>query len=569
MPDSKIPAPVSPSDDYYDLGTFTRQVSTSSPDAQIWFNRGLIWTYAFNHEEACVCFRQAIAHDPGCAMAYWGIAFASGPNYNKAWGVFDKKDLQASWDTCHHFSRTAATYLADATPVEKALIGALQHRYPVDYPPEDLSTPNANYADQMREVYRRFPGDLDVVTLFADALMNIKPKKMFESATGKPILTSPVLEVKAVMELGLQSAASRTHPGILHMYIHLMEMSATPEAALVSADHLRDLAPDGGHLFHMPTHLDVLVGDYRRAIECNMKATVADDKFFARAGGQNFYSFYRLHNYHSLIYAATLAGQSRVALESTARMEATITEDLLRTESPPMADWLEFFKAVRVHVLIRFGMWEDLKGLELPHDQVLYCVTTVMTHYGKGIAYAATGDLEEADRQRVLYHAAAERVPPTRLDFPNRIVDVLKVASAMLDGEIEYRRGNYDAAFSKLREAIGHDDALQYTEPWGWMLPTRHSFGALSLEQGRVADAARAYAEDLGLDQSLTRAHQHPNNIWALHGYHECLLRLGRNAEAVIIKKQLTVAQAVADVPIQSSCFCRLEAKGEEVKCCE
>jgi tetratricopeptide (TPR) repeat protein len=184
-----------------------------------------------------------------------------------------------------------------------------------------------------------------------------------------------------------------------------------------------------------------------------------------------------------------------------------------------------------------------------------------MTYYGKGIAYASTNDLQNADIQRQLFREAAPKVPPSRLDYPNRIVDVLKVATAMLDGEIEYRRKNYDAAFHNLREAIRHEDALMYTEPWGWIVPARHSYGALSLEQGLVAQAATAYAEDLGLLENLSRAHQHPRNVWALHGYYECLMHLDRKPEALIIKKLLTFAQAEADVPISSSCFCRLETQ--------
>jgi tetratricopeptide (TPR) repeat protein len=165
---------------------------------------------------------------------------------------------------------------------------------------------------------------------------------------------------------------------------------------------------------------------------------------------------------------------------------------------------MEFFKAVRVHVYIRFGMWEEIKNLQLPTDQALYCVTTTMTHYGKAIAWAATGDVEKADQERELYHKAAKTVPPTRKDFPNLISNVLKVATAMLDGEIEYWRGHYDRAFESLREAIRHDDALRYTEPWGWMVPTRHAYAALMLEQGEVEEAARAYVENLGLDKMLT-----------------------------------------------------------------
>ena len=550
--------PLPPANYYFDLGTFGRTVTTESPAAQTWFNRGFNWTYAFNHEEACLCFEQVIAHDPECAMGYWGVAFASGPNYNKTWGAFDEKDLKASWHKCYYASRRAIQLSGTATALEKALIDALQYRFPVDYAPEDLHGPNVAYANAMRDVYREYKDDLDVVTLFAEASMDTAPRKMFHQTNGKPIPTSPVFEVKEVLERGLLLPGARTHPGVLHMNIHFMEMSATPEAAIPAADDLRDLIPDGGHMYHMPAHLYVLAGEYRRSVDCNYRATIADDKFYAIRGGKTFYSYYRLHDYHSLIYAAMLTGQSQLAIDSCTRMEATITEDLLKHESPPLARFMEFFLAVRVHVYIRFGMWEELTKLDIPQDQDLYCVTTAMRHYGKGIAWGVLENLEEADRERDLFRAAAKRVPPSRLDFPNRIVDVLKVATAMLDGEIEYRRQNYDAAFRSLREAIVHDDALLYTEPWGWMLPTRHSFAALSLEQGNVEDAAQAYAEDLGLDESITRAHQHPNNVWALHGYHECLIQLGRKAEARIIKKQLTLAMAIADVPIQSSCFCRL-----------
>ncbi|KAL4998962.1 hypothetical protein BDV10DRAFT_200966 [Aspergillus recurvatus] len=563
-----IPQKRSTSDPYFDVGTYSRKITTSNLEAQIWFNRGLIWTYAFNHEEACNCFKQAIAHDPNCPMAYWGLALAAGPNYNKAWAMFDKDDLKRTVPECHRVAKLALEKANAAetviTPVEKALIDALQERYSMTDVIEDFSVPNKAYTDRMREVYYEFGNDdLDIIALFADAIMIWKARQFFDPRTGKPILSSPVFEVKELLETGLSHAGVKKHPGIPHLYIHLMERSDTPEVALAAADIIRDLVPDAGHMAHMPTHIDVLVGEYWRSINYNYRATVADDKFFATYGGVNFYSFYRLHNYHSLIYAAMLAGQRKVALESVNRMEATITEEMLRLESPPMADWLEFFLAVRVHVLIRFGMWDELKALQIPEDKDLYCVTTAMRYYGKGIAYASTSNLVEADAQRQLFHEAAKRVPPSRLDYPNKIVDVLKVATAMLDGEIEYRRGNYQVAFDSMREAIVAEDALIYTEPWGWMLPARHPYGALSLEQGLVEQAATAYAEDLGLAENLARAHQHPKNIWALHGYHECLLRLGRNAEALIIKKLLIFAQAEADVTVGSSCFCRLGRQGQ------
>ncbi|KAK7426283.1 hypothetical protein QQZ08_007183 [Neonectria magnoliae] len=564
-----VPRAVPAAADYYDLGAFRRLVTTDSPDAQGWFSRGLTWAYSFNHGEAVRCFEQVISHDPSCAMGYWGVAYASGPNYNKKWTAFDRVELRAAVTRCHYMAVQAKQHAAGASPVERALIDAIQCRFPFSLAPDDFSPSVLGFADAMRRVCKRFDKDLDVAALTADALMNTAPWNLFERTTRKPNLKTPVLEVKDILERALKLPGCR-HPGILHLYIHLMEMSDTPEAALAAADCLRSLVPDSGHMRHMPSHIDVLVGDYRRAIDTNMKATIADDKFFAREGTGTFYSFYRLHNYHSLIYAAMLAGQSRVALDSVGRMEATITEDLLLVDSPPMAKWMEVFKSVRIHVLIRFGMWDDLKRQPIPENKDLYCVTIAMTHYGRGIAWAATGNVGEADKERDLFRAAAKRVPRSRLSFPNRVVDVLKVAFAMLDGEIEYRRGSYEAAFESLRLAVARDDALVYSEPWGWMLPTRHACAALMLEQGRIEEAAVVYAEDLGLKKSLVRTHQNPNNVWALHGYYECLVRLGRVAEAGVIRKQLKIADARTDVTISSSCFCRLEKSkaSETEKCC-
>ncbi|KAJ5100131.1 hypothetical protein N7532_007132 [Penicillium argentinense] len=457
--------------------------------------------------------------------------------------AFDKKDLEHSVRASFHISKEAKVYLNSAAPWEQAMVNAIQFRFPTEATStdDDFAACNVSYADAMRDVYQKFGAEnLDVITLSADALMNTRPWDLFE-----------------ILGHGLSLPGVKHHPGICHMYIHLMEMSETPEAALVPADHLRNLVPDGGHMHHMPSHLDVLIGDYRRSIDSNMKVTMADDKYYRHEGGLNFYSFYRIHNYHSLIYAAMMAGQSKVALESSDRMETTITEELLRIKSPPMVDWMEFFKSVRLHVMIRFGLWEEIKKLAVPEDKDLYCVTIAFTHYAKGVAYAATNNLTAADKERSLYQEAARRVPPTRLDFPNRVVDELKVATAMLDGEIEYRRGNYQVDFEKLREAVYNDDDLLYSEPWGWMLPARHPYAALLLEQGHVEEAAAIYAQDLGLDDSLIRAHQHRNNVWSLRGYHVCLMRLGRGVEANIIEKQLKTAAAVADVSVMSSCFCK------------
>ncbi|MFI1720821.1 tetratricopeptide repeat protein [Streptomyces sp. NPDC020489] len=552
----------------YDLGTHTRTVTTTSPEAQLWFDRGLVWTYGFHHEEAVACFEAAAAADPDCAMAYWGLAYALGPNYNKPWEFFDGEDLVRTVERTHAaVARAHEKAQAGATPVERALIDALRARYPQARAVEDCSVWNAPYADRMRAVHELAPDDLDVAALYADALMNLTPWRLWNLRTGEPEEGARTLEAKAVLDRAVATDEGLSHPGVLHLYIHLMEMSPTPEVALPVADRLRGLVPDAGHLQHMPSHLDVLCGDYRRVVSDNSAAIVADEKFRARAGAMNFYTLYRSHDYHFKIYGAMFLGQSRVALEAAAELEASIPEELLRVQSPPMADWLEGFLAMRVHVLIRFGRWSDILRLPLPTDPELYSVTTAMLHYARGVALSATGRVEEAEAERRSFRAAVARVQETRTLFNNTCVDILAIASAMLDGELEYRKGNVDAAFAALERSIALDDTLPYDEPWGWMQPTRHAYGALLLEQGRVVEAEAVYRADLGLDDALPRALQHPGNVWALHGFHECLVRLGKAGEARIVAQQLKIAVALADVPIAASCFCRLDAVPGE-GCC-
>jgi tetratricopeptide (TPR) repeat protein len=447
---------------------------------------------------------------------------------------------------------------SNATDIEKALIEAIQLRVPDGLDEKAFRTCNEAYALAMQSVYESHHNDLDIASLYADSIMNLSAWDLWDLKTGDPTPGARSLEAKDVLERALKQDGVYKHPNVLHLYIHLMEMSKTPEVALVAADHLRNLIPDAAHLVHMPSHLDILVGDYRRAIASNADACLADEKYYAEHGGDNFYSFYRMHDYHSLIYAAMFAGQSQVALEAVGRLEKTLPESLLRIESPPMADWLENFASVRIHVLVRFGRWKDLIALDLPSDTDLYCVTTAMFHYGKGIACAATGDIKNAEKHRDALQEAVERIPSSRIcgDFPNRSNVVMLVGSAMLSGEIHYRKGNYNLAFKHLETAIERDDALTYAEPWPWMMPTRHAYAALLLEQGRVEQAAAAYKADLGYDETLPRARQHPHNLWALHGYRECLERLGKDEEASIVGQQLRIAQAVADVDIKASCYC-------------
>ncbi|MEU3276094.1 tetratricopeptide repeat protein [Streptomyces antibioticus] len=543
----------------YDLGSHGRPVTTTSPEAQRWFDRGLVWSYAFHHEEAVACFEVAVRADPDCAMAHWGIAYALGPNYNKPWAFFDEEDLTRTVARTHAAVERAHAKAADATPVERALIGALRARYPQSGPAKDCSVWNEPYADAMRAVHDLAPDDLDVAALYADALMNLTPWQLWDLRTGTPAEGARTREAKDVLDRALATAPAARHPGILHFYIHLMEMSPTPEAALRVADRLRGLVPDAGHLEHMPSHLDVLCGDYRRVVTDNTAAIAADEKYLARAGAMNFYTLYRSHNHHFKIYGALFLGRYETALAAAGRLEESIPEELLRVPSPPMADWLEGFLGMRFHVLIRFGRWQDILALPRPADPELYCMTTALFHYARGVALSATGRVEEAEAERELFRAAVDRVPETRMLFNNTCHDILAVAAAMLDGELEYRTGRHDLAFAALERSIALDDALPYDEPWGWMQPTRHAYGALLLEQGRIAEAEAVYRADLGLDDSLPRPSQHPGNVWSLHGLHECLVRLGKDDEARIVAHQLKFAAALADVPVRASCFCRLE----------
>jgi len=552
---------------YYDLGTHSFTVTTSSDVAQRWFDRGLMWCYGFHHEEAEVCFQRAADADPGCAMAYWGLAMVIGPDYNKRWDEFDPVDLAQAVPRAYAASRQAAALAESASPIEQALIGALTFRYQNDKPGDDLQRWIDDYAGVMRGVYEKYPDHFDVVTLFADALMNRTPWKLWDLSSGQVAEGADTLEAQRLLERAIaqmEEQALPWHVGVLHMYIHVMEMSPAPEKALKAADRIVGLVPDAGHLQHMASHIYVLCGQYQDVVRVNEMAIVGDRKYLDAEGPNNFYTSYRIHDYHFKAYGAMFMGQFQPAIEAAKELAATVPEDFLRIESPPMADWNEAYLTVVHHVLIRFGMWQEILELPLPHDPVLYSMTTAVTHYAKGVACAATGRVDEAEAERALFEAACGRVQETRKLFNNTCENILNVAREMLTGEIEYRKGNFEAAFAHLNKAVELDDDLPYNEPWGWMQPTRHALGALLLEQDRVDEAEAVYRADLGLDASLPRPCQHPDNVWALHGYHECLIKQERTQEAALVAPRLALAQARADRPISVSCFCRLAGSARD-----
>ncbi|WP_377187417.1 hypothetical protein [Ruegeria meonggei] len=543
--------------DYYDLGTHSCKVSTSSPDAQLWFDRGLVWTYGYNHEEAVVCFQRALEYDPHCAMAHWGVAYAAGPNYNLPWDLRDDQGQQKSLALAYDATQLALAHADRGTPVEQALIRALPARYPQRDPIPDIHKWDHDFAEAMRAAFDAQPDDLDLRTIFVESLLNLTPWKMWDLKTGQPAEGAATLEAQKALEDAMTNdPAAMSHPGLLHLYVHLMEMSPTPEKALKAGDVLRTLVPDAGHLVHMPTHIDVLCGHYHNVVYWNEKATEADLKYYEREGAFNIYTGYRQHDYHFAIYGALFLGQMEPALRANQGLWNTTPEDMLRVESPPMADYFESYMSMGPHILIRFGRWEEAKALELPADPDLYRTLTATTHYARAVAYAATDQVAEAEAEEQLFLSAKACVPESRLLHNNRVIDLLEIAREMLRGEIEYRKGNYDLAFAHLRRSVELDDTLPYDEPWGWMQPTRHALGALLFEQGHVAEAEAIYREDLGLGGTLSRASIHPDNVWSLKGLHDCLKARGEHIEITQVKQRLDLSLARADRAVGASCFC-------------
>lgn len=557
-------------DDYgFDLGTHTRTISTSSPEAQMWFDRALNWSYAFSREEAHRCFEKVVELDPECAIGYWGLAYSIGPYYNGPWDRMPPPQREHANREVHAFI-TKAQRAPSATPAERALIDAYAARCPA--PENDSLEVYAGwddaYAEAMAKVAERFIDDDDVVALAIDALMCRTPWRLWdleERTVAEGASTSEAIEL---LDLALDRAAAegrQPHPGLLHFKIHIMEMSPTPEAALPEADVLRSLIPDAAHLIHMPSHLYVLCGLFEDSLQSNIEAVVADEKYVAANPEVGIYSIYMLHNVHFQMYSAMFLGQYEPALRAADQIWETVTADTLRHENEFLVNYLEAFYGMKVHVFIRFGKWQEIIDEPMPEEPDLFCVTTALWLYAKGVAYAATGDVAMAEEQQQLFAAAFDRVPEERKVFNNESRDMLRVGEAMLAGELEYRRGNFAEAFDQLRHCVQLYDQLNYTEPWVWMQPPRHALGALLLEQDQVDEAAAVYRADLGLDDTLVRPSQHPGNVWALHGYLECCQRLGRTEEAAEIAEQLAAAVSVADVDVSSSCFCRLETSD----CCD
>ena len=541
--------------DYFDLGGYRRPAS-ENPSAQLWFDRGLVWLFGYNHEEAIACFEKVLEADPHCALAHWGIAYAIGPNYNKPWEVFTPDEKGPALARAHDALKSAKA-LTTASASERALIEALASRYPTDPDIEDYQPFNDGFAAAMKPVYEAHPDDLDVAFVYAEAMMNRTPWQLWDFWKGIPNPKASTTEAMAVLEHAFDNTPGAwDHPGLLHMYIHLMEMSPHPERALRHGDRLKDLTPDAGHLVHMATHIDVLCGDYQNVLYRNLAAAEVDEKFKAHAGAANFYALYRIHNLHFALYGAMFLGQKAAAVDAANRLRAEVPDEVVRV----YPDLFETFVAALPHVYIRFGMWSETLQLSLPEDKELYTTTNALILYARAVALANLGHAEEAEAAGAAFDAAYATVPEERMLFNNSARDVLAVAERMMRGEIAFKAGRHDDGLTCLREAVALDDGLKYEEPWSWPQPTRHALGALLMEAGNYDEAEAVYRADLGLDGKLPRPSQHPRNVWALHGLHECLERRGEGVERPHIKLLLDQAIARADIPIRASCLCRAQA---------
>ena len=515
---------------YEGLGDFGRQVTTKKPEAQQYFNQGLCFLYAFNHDEAIRSFRRAAEIDPDCAMAWWGMSVASGPHINNP--VVPPERATQAWQTLCR-ARAAAKH---GTEIERALIGALEKRY-VFQQPEDRKPLDEAYAAAMRDVWKAHPTDADVGALFAEAMMDLRPWDLW-TPEGQPQPGTD--EVVATLEAVLTQ--SPNHPLALHLYIHAVEASPHPEKAIAPGDRLRNLQPGLGHLVHMPSHIDVRTGRWAAAIEANAKAIEADRRYRERSPEQGFYRIYMAHNHHMLAFAAMMTGRSQQAVTAIQEMVAGIPAEWIK-ENALIADG---FAAMPLEVLVRFGRWDDV--LAAPEPPEYLPISRSLRHVARGIAYAAMGDLEKARQEQAAFLAARKLVKDEATVGNNKGHDVLNVAEHLLAGEILVRGGQVEKGLAELAEAVKCEDALRYSEPPDWIHPVRHALGANLLAVGRPADAEKVYREDLA---------RLPNDGWALFGLASSLKQQGKADEAKPFEEQFTAAWCDADVKITSSCFCQ------------
>jgi tetratricopeptide (TPR) repeat protein len=560
--------------DRFNLGTHSRTISTTSSEAQRWFDLGLNWCFGFNKNEGIKCFHRALEFDPRCVMAHWGIAYGSGPFYNLTWREHGVEEANAATRLGFGHIQMARALSAAAGDLENRLVEAMARRIqkPHVVRAEAFDRWDDDYAAELRRIHYSHPDDHDVMALLVEALITRTPRRLWDVKTGLPAKGSDVVEALEVCDRALAVAERqgvKPHPAIVHLQIHALEMSNEPERAKGSADTLATLCPDAGHMNHMPGHVYMLCGDYRSAKAASERAIVADDMYLAYAGPLTFYTIACAHDLHLMMYACMFMGRYRDSIDTANKMCRLLSREVLDVKDrPKFAMSLEGYYSMKTHVLVRFGRWQEIIDEPLPNDPALYLVSTAMHHYAKGIAHATLKDFDCADEERARFQESLGRIPRERRFFNNEAHAILAVGEKMLDGELEYHKGHYDTAFASLRESVRLDDNLEYIEPWAWMHPPRHALAALLMEQGHFDEAEAVYRDDLGLSGRIQRCAQHPDNVWALHGLVECLQRRGEQVELPTLQRKLATALELADIPITSSCMCRTKSQ-PPMSCCD
>ena len=511
---------------FNNLGSYQHAISTKSPEAQRYFNQGLILTYGFNHGEAIRSFKEAIRLDSNCAMCYWGVALALGPNINKP---MDAADVPRAWEALQQAKRLAAI----ATEKEKAYINALAARYS-SQPVADRRSLDLAYANAMRDVMKRYPDDLDAATLFAEAVMDTMPWEYYTEDRRPKAVTEEL-----VRALEFVIAKDPHHPGANHFYIHAVEASPYPERALPSAERLGEIAPGAGHLVHMPSHIYLRVGRYHDATLANEEAVKADQSYIAQCRAQGFYPVaYYPHNQHFLWYTSGMEGRSELSIR-TAREIDRMNEHQNLAEG-------KRFSPLLILTLARFGKWDEALSQPKPPAEQLFAAA--MFHYARGMAHAAKLDLDATQQElNALEHIVADpkiKVVDPTLPLPGEKLIVL--SRHVLAGELAGRRGQAAEMNRQFTTAIQLEDKLPYMEPPFWHQPVRQIYGATLLHAGRAADAEKTYLEDL---------ERHPANGWSLYGLLASLRAQGKSEEAKAVEKRFRDVWRLADITLTASRF--------------
>jgi tetratricopeptide (TPR) repeat protein len=506
------------------VGNARHPVSTSNPEAQEFFDQGLRLIYDFNHDEAARSFQRAAELDSKLAIAYWGIAEAVGPNYNDP--ASEERFKQA-----HQAIQKAVDLSDHASPSEQAYIQAMAKRFPAD-PKADLKKAAEDYHDAMREVMKKYPDDLDAATLFAESGMNLHPWGLWH-VDGTP--EAGTEEVVATLESVIRRDPN--HLGAIHYYIHATEASSNPERALAYANKLASLAPNAGHIVHMPSHVYIRTGDYEAAVKTNEEAATVDRAYIQASGVQGIYPMmYYSHNLHFIAVCASMNGNYAEAKKNADLLVANVAPHV--KDMPP----LEGFMTIPMAVDIRFHKWNEVLAMAEPDPAMK--ITNGFWHFARGMALAGTGKLNEAEAEYKIVSEAEQNTPPDVVfaaPINNKAKDIMKISEDVLGAKIAMARKDNLQAISLLTAAVAIQDTLQYGEPPDWFFPVRESLGGVLLINGDATGAEKVFRADLD---------RNPRNPRSLFGLQQALKAQNRNYDAGFVEAEFHDSWKGGDVNV-------------------